>query len=152
MVNGLHLYSAFFVTNGHPMHFTILPQNHPFVHGQPCKTPTSFSLAVTVWCLAHGHLDTQLEGAGDWTSNLPVTSQPALPPELLRINDGCFTHRNLRRRYGDVASDLQPLSQVSQQPCEVCWWTQTVAIFVPAFAAMHSEFTLWHEAQICSQQ
>ena len=34
-------------------------------------------------CLAHGHLDTLLRGAGDRTSNLPVTSQAALPPELL---------------------------------------------------------------------
>ena len=33
--------------------------------------------------LAQGHLDTQIGGAGDQTSNLPVTSQPALPPELL---------------------------------------------------------------------
>ena len=33
--------------------------------------------------LAQGRLDTQLGGAGDRTSNLPVTSQPALPPELL---------------------------------------------------------------------
>ena len=29
-----------------------------------------------------GHLDTLLGGDGDHTSNLPVTSQPALPPEL----------------------------------------------------------------------
>ena len=33
--------------------------------------------------LAQGHLHTQLGGAGDRTSNLPVTSQPALTPELL---------------------------------------------------------------------
>ena len=32
--------------------------------------------------LAQGHHDTQLGGAGDRTSNLAVTSQPALPPEL----------------------------------------------------------------------
>jgi hypothetical protein len=31
--------------------------------------------------LLREHLDTQLGGAGDRTSNLPVTSQPALPPE-----------------------------------------------------------------------
>ena len=36
---------------------------------------------VTVRCLAQGHLDTQLGGAGDRTSNLPVNSQPTLPPE-----------------------------------------------------------------------
>ena len=30
---------------------------------------------------AQGHLDSQLGGAGDRTSNLPVTSQPSLPPE-----------------------------------------------------------------------
>ena len=33
-------------------------------------------------CLAQGHLDTpQLGGAGDQTSNLTVTGQPAVPPE-----------------------------------------------------------------------
>ena len=31
--------------------------------------------------LAQGHLGTQLGGAGARTSNLPVTSQPALNPE-----------------------------------------------------------------------
>ena len=31
---------------------------------------------------AQGHLDIQLKGAGDRTSNHPVTSHPALPPEL----------------------------------------------------------------------
>ena len=31
--------------------------------------------------LAQGNLNTQLAGAGDRISNLPVTSQPALPPE-----------------------------------------------------------------------
>ena len=37
--------------------------------------------AVGVRGFAQGHLDTQLGGAGDRTSDLPVTSQPALPPE-----------------------------------------------------------------------
>ena len=32
MVNGLHLYSAFTATSGHPKRFTILPHNHPFIH------------------------------------------------------------------------------------------------------------------------
>ena len=32
-------------------------------------------------CLAQGHLDTWLAGAGDRTCNLLVTSHPALPPE-----------------------------------------------------------------------
>ena len=31
--------------------------------------------------LAQGHLDPRQGGAGDRTSNLPATSQPALPPE-----------------------------------------------------------------------
>ena len=34
-----------------------------------------------VRCLAQGHLNTHLGGAGDQTSNLPVTSRPALPSE-----------------------------------------------------------------------
>ena len=59
---------------------------HSFTHSQqcqPCKAPASSSGAVRVRYLAHGHLDTQLGGAGDQTSNLAVTSQPAVPPELL---------------------------------------------------------------------
>ena len=50
MVNGLHLYSAFFVTNGHPMRFTLLPHNHQFKHTftprrrcQSSKAPASSS-------------------------------------------------------------------------------------------------------------
>ena len=63
--NGMHLYSAFLVTNGHPKLFTILSHNHPFIHTfthqqwcQPCKAPASSSGAVRVRCLANGHLDT----------------------------------------------------------------------------------------------
>ena len=56
-----------------------------FIH---IHTPTAVSTmqgdcssgAVRVRHLSQGHLDTG--GAGDRTSNLPVTSQPALPPEL----------------------------------------------------------------------
>jgi hypothetical protein len=48
---------------------------------QPCEATASLSRAVRVRCLAQGHLDTQLGGAGDQTSNLLVTSQPALPPD-----------------------------------------------------------------------
>ena len=51
---------------------------HPFTHRQPARQG-----AVRVRRLAQGHLDPQLGGAGDLTSNLPVTSQPTLPPELL---------------------------------------------------------------------
>ena len=47
------------------------------------RVTASLTGAVRVRCVAQGHLDTMLGGAGDQTSNLPVTSQPALPPELL---------------------------------------------------------------------
>ena len=65
--------------------YNIASHIHPFMHTfthrrrgrQPCKT----SGALRVRCLAQGHVDIQLGGAGDRTSNLPVTSQPALPPE-----------------------------------------------------------------------
>ena len=55
------------------------------------QTPTAVSAmqgdscssrAVMARCPAQGHLDTQLGGAG--TSNLPVTSRPALPPATRR--------------------------------------------------------------------
>ena len=51
--------------------------------GSPRKTTASSSGAVRVRGLAQGHLDTQLAGAGDRTSNLAVTNRTALPPELL---------------------------------------------------------------------
>ena len=62
----------------------------PFIHiftrrrrCQPCKATASPSGAVRARCPAHGHLAAQLAGAGGQTINLPVTGQPALPPELL---------------------------------------------------------------------
>ena len=55
---------------------------NPFTHRRQSR-PLSWSGAVRVRRLAQGHLDTQLGGAGDQTSNLLVTSQPALHPELL---------------------------------------------------------------------
>ena len=86
------LYSAFFIPSGHPKRFTILPHIHPFIHTfthrrrrQPCKATVSSSGAVRVRRLAHGHLDIQLGGAGDRTGNLAVTSQHALPLELLPL-------------------------------------------------------------------
>ena len=94
--------AQFFVTSGHPKRFTISPQILPFIHTfthrrwcQPRKVPASSSGAVRVRCLAHGYLDTQLGGAGDRTSNRAVTSQPALPPELLPR--GCLTFFALHR-------------------------------------------------------
>ena len=81
-VNGLHLYSAF-LNSGQSKHFTIWPNIHPFTHTfthQPCKATASSSVAIRLRCLAHGHLDTQLGGAGDLTRNLQV-SEPTLPPE-----------------------------------------------------------------------
>ena len=89
-VNGLHLYSAF-LTIGHSKRFTILPHiHHSRTHSRTDggvnharRQPARRELTVRVRCLAQGHLDTQLGGAGDRTNNLQVTSQPALPPELL---------------------------------------------------------------------
>ena len=52
-------------------------------HTDAWRVTASSSRAVMVRRLTQGHLHTQLGGAGDRTSNLPVTSQPALPPELL---------------------------------------------------------------------
>ena len=67
----------------------LLSKIHTFTHRrrcQPCKTTASSSGAVRVRCLAQGHLDTHtLGGAGYQTSNLPVKSQPALPPGYVRV-------------------------------------------------------------------
>ena len=68
MVNGLLLFSAL-VTSGHSKHLhTILPN----IHTQPIRTSL---VKVT-------RVNTRPRGAGDWTSALPVTSQPVLPSEL----------------------------------------------------------------------
>ena len=72
---------------------------HTFTHQwrrrHPCKATASWSGAVRVRCLAQGHLDYQLGGAGDrTTSNLVVTSQPTLPPELLPPQKRCRAGNN----------------------------------------------------------
>ena len=57
---------------------------HKFTHQrrcQPRRVTASSSGAVRVRRLAQGHIDTPPGGAGDRTSNPPVPSQPALPPE-----------------------------------------------------------------------
>ena len=50
-----------------------------------CRATASTSGAVRVRHFAQGHLNIQLGGAGDRTSNLPATSQPALPPQLSQL-------------------------------------------------------------------
>ena len=82
MSNGLHLYSA----NQRPKRFTILPNIPQLIHihrwrCQPRRATASSSGAVRVRCLAQGHLDTHLGGAGTELAPFPVTRQPALPPE-----------------------------------------------------------------------
>ena len=93
-MNRLHGDSDF-LTSGHSKHFTILPNIHPFTHrqrSQPRSETASSTGAVRLRCLAQGHLDT-LGGAGDRTSNLPVTSQPAPPPEPHGDTHSCFLIR-----------------------------------------------------------
>ena len=77
---GLHSFSAF-LTICHSKRLTILPNIHLFMltfthrrRCQPRRATASSSGAVRVRFLAQGHPDTR-------TSNLPVTCQPALPPE-----------------------------------------------------------------------
>ena len=82
VVNELQLYSAI-LTSGHSKSFTICPNIHPFMHTFTAESTTIAvrSVAVRVRCFAQGQHDALLGGAGDRTSNLPVTSQPTLPPE-----------------------------------------------------------------------
>lgn len=58
---------------------------HPLLHWWqrlPRWAPTARREQFGVQYLAHGHFDTQLRVAGIWTSDPPITEQPALPPEL----------------------------------------------------------------------
>ena len=68
MVNGLHLYSTF-LTSGLSKRLTILPNIH--AKRQPARREKVRVLLRDTSTLTLG-------GAGDRTSNLPVTSQPAL--------------------------------------------------------------------------
>ena len=53
---------------------------------QSHRATDSSSGAFRVRCLAQGHLNTHLGGAWDRTSNLLVTREPTLPPELLQLS------------------------------------------------------------------
>ena len=70
MVNGLHLYRTS-LTSDHSKRFTIWPYIHPFIH-------TFKHVRVR---LPRDTRTLTSRGAGDRTSNPPVASQPALPPE-----------------------------------------------------------------------
>ena len=77
-----------------PKRFTVFADIHPFMHtftqrqrSQPRRATASWSGAIRVRRLAQGHHETRLGGAGDRTSNLVVTSQPALPPELMPLDE-----------------------------------------------------------------
>ena len=66
---------------------------------KPCKA-TASSSAVRVRFLAQGHHDAQLGGAGDRTSNLPVTSDlSTLPPKLLLPTELVRTRHNGRKGF-----------------------------------------------------
>ena len=77
--------------SGRSKRFTILPNIHPsFMHtfthrqrGRARRATASWSGAGRVRHLAQGHLDTlgHARRSRDETSDLPVTSQRALPPE-----------------------------------------------------------------------
>ena len=78
MVNGLHFIALF-----DPVATQSASQYCPLQYSpiQPCKAAASSSGAIGLRCPAQGHLSTRVGDAGVRTSNLLVTSQPALPPE-----------------------------------------------------------------------
>ena len=89
MVNGPHLFCAF--PNQWPLKALYNIASHSLIH-----TPTAVSttkggdqVVVRGRCLAQEDLDTQLGGAGDRTSNLPVPIHPTLPPER-HAAEACF--------------------------------------------------------------
>ena len=66
-----HLADAFIQSDLHRLIHTLTHWRQ----SQPCKATASSSGAVMVKCLAQGHINTQLGGAGDRTSNLSVPRQ-----------------------------------------------------------------------------
>ena len=81
-ISGPHLYSAFIESAFQ----CCLTFTHSCTHrqlSQPRRATVGSSGAIRVRSPAQGHHDIQLGGAEGRTSNLAVTSQPALPPELM---------------------------------------------------------------------
>ena len=85
MVNAVNLRSTFLTSVTQSALMFELPNIHPFMHTfthrwrcQARRVTASSSGAVRGSCLAQGHVNTQLGGAGDQTRNPLVTSQPAL--------------------------------------------------------------------------
>ena len=68
-----HLADAFIQSDLHRLMHTLTHRRQ----SQPCKATASSSGAVRVKCLAQGHINIQLGGAGDQTSNLSV-ADPSL--------------------------------------------------------------------------
>jgi hypothetical protein len=66
-----HLADAFIQSDLHRLIHTLTHRRQ----SRPRKATASSSGAVRVKCLAQGHVNTQLGGAGDRTSNLSVTRQ-----------------------------------------------------------------------------
>ena len=65
-------------------HSPIHAQSHPPTAESPAQGDSQLVSSSQGEVLSQRHLDTQLGGAGGHTNNnLPVTSQPALAPELL---------------------------------------------------------------------
>ena len=68
-------------------HSPIHPHIHARIHSPTAESApratASWLGAVRVRRLAQGHFHTELGGAGDPTSDLQVTSQPAPPPRML---------------------------------------------------------------------
>ena len=85
-VNGLHLYSALFVTSGHPVLYNI-PHNHPFIL---IHTPTAASaMQGASQLIESGQGEVFCSGTpphsapGIEPATLRLPAKPALPPELL---------------------------------------------------------------------
>ncbi|CAL8365855.1 unnamed protein product [Arctogadus glacialis] len=95
-----HLADAFIQSDLHRLIHTLTHRRQ----SQPCKATASSSGAVRVKCLAQGHIDTQLGGARDGTSNLSVNKTTALPPELRRPSGA-------KQRHGHANIYLQGIQQ-----------------------------------------
>ena len=106
MVNGLHLYSAFY-----PKRFTIYASHspiHPFSHTNgnwlPCKVPTS---SRSNWGLGALLRDTPTHPGGDRTGNPPTARRLLLPPEPYR-----FVGKHRGQTFGSFPAGLHRSLQI----------------------------------------
>lgn len=119
----LHLYCAFLVYFNQPKHLTT---HTTFTH-----ILTQHQDQVGVQYLARGHVDMWTGGARDWTTDLLIGGQPALPPDsCMLISSKLYIYITMRKNASKVFSQWTAVlfipSGLRSHPWTWTWKTMTL--------------------------